>query len=696
MNLGVKLALAIASCAVAAVAQDQPFKDAFALYQSGSLAQAQGVLLKAIETKPSALDYSLLGSIELQQGRIDSAEEHLRQALAMSPGLPGTRLTLATLLEAKGDKAAARRAFSEVLSRDSKNLTALLDLSKLDLEAHQLGTAAALLERANKIAPDDVRVLLSLARVRNLQGNSEGALALLLDAKRAKPDDPDVLYGVGVLCLQMDLVKDANANLERAVQLQPGNANARYALASARIADHDLPGAITIYQDLLKSDPGNAQVNYALGATYFLASNIERAKTYLDESVKLEPGQVESLYYLALIAHQQGDDAESLKLLNTVIERQPDHARAHVALGMQYRSQGKLPQAEAELEKAVRLDPQSQKAHYQLGLVLTALKQQERAKAELGLASRLRAETDDKVSWELLPSDESRARAPAQGDDGQRIQSFEASIKAGQYSQIRESLASYATEHPQSWRALYQLGYVYFRLHLFQESLSALSKSLVINDNFAEAHKILAFDLNILGRKDLAISELQKAISLEPESFECHYELGRIYFDAGFYVKAVEQLVRARELDPSAVKVYHNLGLAYSAVGDNGKAVENFEEGLRLNSQQAKPSAWPLIDYAAYFNSQNNFKKAKDLLIEARRIDAGWDQEFDELSKAYRGLGEMESAIDALKHAIAINPQKAEYHYALARLYSQTDQQAQAKEELAEYEKDRQKSKSPN
>ncbi len=188
----------------------------------------------------------------------------------------------------------------------------------------------------------------------------------------------------------------------------------------------------------------------------------------------------------------------------------------------------------------------------------------------------------------------------------------------------------------------------------------------------------------------------RRQFHLEPNSFESHYELGRIYYDAGFYVKAVEQLAQARKLDPAAVKVYHNLGLAYSAMGDDAQAVQNFEEGLRLNAKQAKPSAWPLIDYAAYFNSQNNFDKAKDLLIEATHIDDRWDQEFDELSKAYRGLGETELAIDSLKRAVLINPEKAEYHYALARLYSQMHQSVQAKQELTEYEKDRQKNSSTN
>jgi thioredoxin-like negative regulator of GroEL len=56
----------------------------------------------------------------------------------------------------------------------------------------------------------------------------------------------------------------------------------------------------------------------------------------------------------------------------------------------------------------------------------------------------------------------------------------------------------------------------------------------------------------------------------------------------------------------------------------------------------------------------------------------------------------MEPAIDALKRAVAINPSKPEYHYALARLYSQTHQQTQAQEELTEYEKNRAKAARPN
>ncbi|MBV9678784.1 MAG: tetratricopeptide repeat protein [Acidobacteriaceae bacterium] len=275
-------------------------------------------------------------------------------------------------------------------------------------------------------------------------------------------------------------------------------------------------------------------------------------------------------------------------------------------------------------------------------------------------------------------------------NDEQAIEKFEALIKAGQFSEVREQLETYTAVHTHSWQALYQLGYVYFRLHQIQPSLTMLSRSLATHSQFGEAHKVLAFDLNILGRKDLAIAELEKAINLTSNPWESRYELGRIYYEQGAYLKAVDQFEKAKALAPEFVKIYHNLGLAYAGTGNGAKAVENFEEGIRLNAKQKAVSAWPFIDYATYCNLQGDFPKARALLLQAIQIDSSWAQEFEELSKAYRGLGQTDEAINSLKRAISINPKKAETHYMLAQLYSQAHRSEEAKQELAEYERTRQ------
>lgn len=324
--------IGVLGAAALASAQDAPFQKAFGLYQAGHNAEAREVLAP-LKSK-TALDLSLLGSIEFGEGHLAAAEDYLRQALVKEPGLVGARLTLARLV--------------------------------------------------------------------NLQGRSEEALAVVLKAKALAPNDASVLYAVGALCLQMDLIKDGTENLELAAGLQPSPA-ILYALASARVANRNLPEAIKIYEQLIKAEPENAQVHYAEGAAYFLEGQNEAAKPCFERSLALEPKQVESLYYLGQIADQSGNKQQSIELFKTVIARQPDHARAHVALGMVYRSTGQLEESKSELETAIRLSPDSQKAHYQLGLVLSALQESQQAKEQLEIANQLRASSDERVSWQLVP-----------------------------------------------------------------------------------------------------------------------------------------------------------------------------------------------------------------------------------------------------------------------------------------------------
>jgi tetratricopeptide (TPR) repeat protein len=277
---------------------------------------------------------------------------------------------------------------------------------------------------------------------------------------------------------------------------------------------------------------------------------------------------------------------------------------------------------------------------------------------------------------EILSSEEEHA-----------IQKFEMLIKGERYAEVIPLLEIYSKDHPNSWRALYQLGYACFRMHRFQESVKALSLSLILNSQLAEAHKILAYDFNIEGRQDLAIRELAQAIGIDPTSFESHYELGRIYFEEGSYGQAVLELEKARALAPDVVKTWHNLGLAYAGSGDNTRAVECFRKAIELNFVQKQPSAWPYIDYGTWCNLQNDFQSARELLVQAVRIDARFDQAFEELGKAYRGLGDLDRAIQSYQQAIAINPRKAEYHYALAQVYRLGHRQEEALLEMIQFQR---------
>jgi len=72
------------------------------------------------------------------------------------------------------------------------------------------------------------------------------------------------------------------------------------------------------------------------------------------------------------------------------------------------------------------------------------------------------------------------------------LEAVEADIDANKFGETESRLISYLADHPDSSRAYYDLGFVQFRIHKIGLSIKDLSKSLELNPNNAEAHKVLA------------------------------------------------------------------------------------------------------------------------------------------------------------------------------------------------------------
>ena len=88
---------------------------------------------------------------------------------------------------------------------------------------------------------------------------------------------------------------------------------------------------------------------------------------------------------------------------------------------------------------------------------------------------------------------------------------IEDAVAGGQFEKVVPGLQTFVTDHPDSPRAHYDLGYVLFRAHQMGPSIKELSRSLQLNVDNAEAHKILGLDCSIVGRYDLAETELVAA-----------------------------------------------------------------------------------------------------------------------------------------------------------------------------------------
>jgi hypothetical protein len=135
---------------------------------------------------PESLLYAIRdGSVALEAGRLPEAESAFRLAIAITrPGLHDwdrgvSFANLAATCEARGDSAAARRAWLEAVALPSGRRPALLALARLDLGAGRAQAAREWLRAGVASYPADPLLQLWLARTEMWSGDSTAAATRL-------------------------------------------------------------------------------------------------------------------------------------------------------------------------------------------------------------------------------------------------------------------------------------------------------------------------------------------------------------------------------------------------------------------------------------------------------------------------------------------------------------------------------------
>jgi len=272
-------------------------------------------------------------------------------------------------------------------------------------------------------------------------------------------------------------------------------------------------------------------------------------------------------------------------------------------------------------------------------------------------------------------------------DDLPRLQALEAYIARSEFDKVEPLLRDYLKMHPHSARAYYDLGYVLFRTHKIGASIEALAKSLQLDLNNAEAHKILGLNLTTIGRYDEAQLEMEQAARLKPDSAEIHYFLGRIHYTRNAFPLAKREFEEAIRLDPLYMKAYNNLALTLEAMGNDAAALANYEKAIQLNKQQGLNSEWPYINVCAMYIRQNKPEEALTYCQKAVELNPKSDQAYFETARAHMSRTDWEQAAKALQRAIEINPRFPRLRYTLSTVYRKLGRPEDSEREMKLYRK---------
>ncbi|MFT4113241.1 tetratricopeptide repeat protein [Silvibacterium sp.] len=293
-----------------------------------------------------------LGVLLFFRGNYAGALPHLRQAVALQPGLAKIQGLLGITERNTGDLAAARIDMEAAfpLITETKFKTQLgLSLIELYSATGELDKAAATVAELRRNDPENVEVLYAAYRI-----HSDLAAESIVSLSLVDPDSPQMHQVMAHEETREGKTNEAIAEYRKAIALDPKLPGVHFELAELLNTSSDpklKQEAIAEYEEALKQNPGDEKSLERIGDAAAAKNDWTQAKPAYEKAVALRPDDAEANFGLAktYIALDQKDKA--LPLLEHVVQVDPTNATAHYRLSTLFREQGNAEQAKAELEQ---------------------------------------------------------------------------------------------------------------------------------------------------------------------------------------------------------------------------------------------------------------------------------------------------------------------------------------------------------
>ncbi len=156
-------------------------------------------------------------------------------------------------------------------------------------------------------------------------------------------------------------------------------------------------------------------------------------------------------------------------------------------------------------------------------------------------------------------------------------------LQEGQYKQAIGEFTTALQEDPKHAGAHGNMGLAYERLGNRLKAKQHYQKAITLQDDFVQAHFNLARLLVVEGDTRGALPLFRRTLEIDPHHTDALNTLGMELGKAGQFAEARTYLERAIEVEPNFSEAHNNLGTVYAATGQLEKAVEQFKEAVRAD-----------------------------------------------------------------------------------------------------------------
>ena len=224
--------------------------------------------------------------------------------------------------------------------------------------------------------------------------------------------------------------------------------------------------------------------------------------------------------------------------------------------------------------------------------------------------------------------------------------------------------------------ALHLLGVIASQVGKNDIAVDLITKALAIKPDFADAHGNLGISLKALGRLNEAVVHCQKAISLKPDFADAHCNLGVTLQELGRLDEAVAHFNKAIDIKPDYAMAHNNLGVALKKLGRLDEAVSHSKKAIEIMPNFADAHK----NMGLQLTALGRFSEAKVVLDKGFRINHGggwWNaltfadghrlSVVPTVKKIISSTFRLRDNVDQLEHLIAKNKLDPSFHHMVDR-----------------------------
>lgn len=552
-------------------ARADDLKDARAALAAGQNEQALR-LFERVASQGFAEGRAGVGQVHLRRRDYTQAKAAFEQAQKMDPNLALAWYGLGEVERRQERFAEAVPFFRKAVEIDRKYPEAQLALGECLTQVRKHDEAIqALSPGLNWGAKWKPRFLVALGNVEMSRDSLRDAGIYFTQAQQAAPEDPVTNRALGDFYLRRGIGSLAIPNYERAVALDSGDVELRYALAKALEYDQRNNDALEAYQGVVGRDPEFGPAQLSLGSLLYRAGQADpkrytEARAPLEKYTQIAPQDPRGWSLL-------GRDLYFLKLKDEAVESMTKAAALGEKNKDMYTILGRAYVDKREWQKAIEAYAKGEPNvtdQFKIGQMLVILGQLTQADSMYkAMIARDSTSSDAKFAMVEL------------GKLAFRQRDYPATLSAMQRRILLD---------PPSDEAYYYAGLSYKELKQLPEAISALRQAAALAPGKADRHFWLGLVLasaDSVAEGNAALSRMVEIDSTSKNAAIAYQQLGYRALLEKNWPQAIGLLERSASLDDKNVMTLTWLAQGYQNSGNKAKAIELYRRVLSLQPDNA-------------------------------------------------------------------------------------------------------------